>query len=304
MVASESTEIESDAVLKSKAVWIEDLQRAWYRLSKSPLSLVGLVIIIAIIFMAIFAPWIAPYPQHAGIGVYFDQTFQPPSRQFLFGTDEVGRDVLSRVIFGSRISLMLGIIVLSVSLSIGVPLGLIAGYYGGRWNTIIMRTADIFLAVPALVLALAVTSALTPSMVSAMFAISFAWWPWFTRLVQGETLSVKEEQFVEASRALGTNRLRIAFREILPNCLSPIIVKATLDMGFVILVGASLSFLGLGVQPPTPAWGTMIAEGRILLTRAPWMCTFPGLAILITVMGFNLLGDGLRDVLDVELSGV
>ncbi len=304
MVTGESTEIESNSMLKTRTVWGEDLKRAWYRMRKSPLSLIGLGIILAVIFMAIFAPWLAPYPNHAGVGVYFDQAFLPPSRQWWFGTDEVGRDILSRVIFGSRISLLLGIVVLSIALVIGVPLGLIAGYYGGNLNTIIMRTADIFLAVPALVLALAVTSALTPSLTSAMFAISFAWWPWFTRLVQGETLSVKEEQFVEASRSLGTSPLRIAFREVLPNCISPIIVKATLDMGFVILVGASLSFLGLGAQPPTPAWGTMIAEGRIRLTTAPWMCTFPGIAILITVMGFNLLGDGLRDVLDVELSGV
>lgn len=304
MVDGEATEIEPGTMLDARTVWIEDLQRAWYRLSRSPLSLVGLGIVFAIIFMAIFAPWLAPHPEHAGIGVYFDQAFTRPNRQFPFGTDEVGRDILSRVIFGSRISLMLGFVVLSIALAIGVPLGLIAGYYGGKLNTIIMRTADIFLAVPALVLALAVTSAMTPSLTSAMFAISFAWWPWFTRLVQGETLSVKEEQFVEASRALGTSPLRIAFREVLPNCISPIIVKATLDMGFVILIGASLSFLGVGAQPPTPAWGTMIAEGRIRLTTAPWMCTFPGIAILITVMGFNLLGDGLRDVLDVELSGV
>ncbi len=280
---------------------MEDWKRAWYRLRRSTVSLIGLGIVIGLILMAIFAPFLAPYPEDAGSVVKFKEAHLPPGQAHWFGTDEVGRDILSRVIYGSRISLVLGFAVLTLALVVGVPLGLIAGYWGGRVNTVIMRLTDIFLAIPPTVLALAVSSALAPNLTNSMIAVSFGWWPWFTRLVQGEVLSVKEEQFVEASRSLGASRFRIIFKDILPNVLSPIIVKATLDMGFVILIGASLSFLGLGAQPPTPAWGTMIAEGRIYLPESWWVATFPGLAIFVTVLGFNLLGDGLRDVFDVDL---
>jgi len=284
--------------------WVEvrqDWSRAWYRLRKSTVSLVGLGIVISLLLVAVFAPYLAPYPEDGGAVVRFSEAHSAPSWAHPFGTDEVGRDVLSRVILGSRISLILGFVVLSIALLVGIPLGLIAGYWGGGVNTVIMRLTDIFLAVPPTVLALAVSSALSPSLTNAMIAVSFGWWPWFTRLVQGEVLSVKEEQFVEASRSLGASKFRIVFKDILPNILSPVIVKATLDMGFVILIGASLSFLGLGAQPPTPAWGTMIAEGRIYLPESWWAATFPGLAIFVTVLGFNLLGDGLRDVFDVDL---
>jgi len=249
----------------------------------------------------VFAPYLAPYPEDAGAVVKFDQAHIRPGPGHWFGTDQIGRDILSRVFFGSRISLVLGLVVLTISLGVGIPLGLIAGYWGGTVNTLIMRATDIFLAIPPTVLALAVSSALAPNLTNSMIAVSFGWWPWFTRLVQGEVLSVKEEQFIEASRSLGASKFRIAFKDILPNVLSPIIVKATLDMGFVILIGASLSFLGLGAQPPTPAWGTMIAEGRIYLPESWWVATFPGVAIFVTVLGFNLLGDGLRDVFDVDL---
>jgi len=279
----------------------QDWSRAWYRMRKSTVSLIGLGIVTAVLLVAVFAPYLAPHPEDGGAVVRFSEAHRAPSLAHPFGTDEVGRDVLSRVILGSRISLVLGFVVLGIALLVGIPLGLIAGYWGGRVNTIIMRLTDIFLAVPPTVLALAVSSALSPSLTNAMFAVSFGWWPWFTRLVQGEVLSVKQEQFVEASRSLGASKFRIVFRDILPNIMSPVIVKATLDMGFVILIGASLSFLGLGAQPPTPAWGTMIAEGRIYLPESWWSATFPGLAIFVTVLGFNLLGDGLRDVFDVDL---
>jgi len=195
----------------------------------------------------------------------------------------------------------LGVVVLTIAIGVGVPLGLIAGYVGGAVNTVIMRITDVFLAIPTLVLALAVSAVLPPTLQNSIIAISFGWWPWYTRLVQGMVLSLKEERYVEASRSLGAGTLYMAFKEILPNCLSILIVKATLDMGYAILVGAELGFLGLGVRPPTPEWGTMASEGRFHLPEKWWMTTFPGLAIFTTVLAFNLLGDGLRDAFDVEL---
>lgn len=282
----------------------EDWKRSWYKMKKSKLSMLGLIMVVGIILIAIFAPLIAPYPNDAiGNSIAFDKMNQPPSMEHFFGTDEVGRDILSRIIYGARISLTLGVTVLAIAIGIGVPLGLIAGFWGGKVNAVIMRLTDIFLAIPSLVLALAVAAILEPTLTNIMIAISFGWWPWFTRLVQGEVLSLKSEQFVLAAEGLGASKWRIAFTEILPNCISTIIVKATLDMGFVILTGASLGFLGLGAQPPIPEWGTMIAEGRVYLPEMWWQATFPGLAILVTVLGFNLLGDGLRDVFDVQVDG-
>ena len=278
----------------------EDLRRIQHRLLRSPLSLVGIAIVLGLLLVAIFAPYIAPYPEDVD-SVHFDQTFQPPSWEHPFGTDEVGRDVFSRVIFGTRISLALGVAVLAIALVIGVPLGLIAGYVGGPVNTVIMRTTDIFLAIPPLVLALAVSAVLTPTMENAIIAIAFAWWPWYTRLIQGMVLSIKEETYVEASRSVGAGTLYVVFKEILPLCVSILIVKVTLDIGYAILTGAVLGFLGLGVRPPTPEWGTMASKGRQHLPVRWWLTTFPGLAIFVTVLGFNLLGDGLRDAFDVEL---
>jgi peptide/nickel transport system permease protein len=252
--------------------------------------------------VAIFAPLIAPYPEDAGDAVHFgERMFQPPSRKYPFGTDEVGRDVLSRVIFGSRVSLSLGAIVLLIAVGVGVPLGLIAGYFGGGLETIIMRVTDIFLSIPPLVLALAVSVIFEPNLQNSMFAIAFTWWPWYARLAYGETLSIKEEDFVEVSESLGVSKFYIIFREILPNMTSTLLVKVTLDIGYAILTGAALGFLGLGAQPPTPEWGTMVSYGRIYLPKMWWLSTFPGLAIFITVLGFNLLGDGLRDFFDVEV---
>lgn len=283
------------------AVRREELRRGWSRLKRSALSIAGLIVVVLVVLAAVFAPVLAPYPQDAGAGVHFDRVHQPPSLAHLFGTDDVGRDIFSRSLFGARLSLGLGVIVLVISMAIGIPLGLISGYWGGGTATVIMRTADIFLSIPSLVLALAVAAAFKPTLTTTMIAIAFSWWPWFTRLVYGEALRVKESQFVQASRGLGATPWRTAYSEILPNLISPIIVKATLDMGFVIMMDASLSFLGLGAQPPTPAWGTMIAEGRQYLPDIWWQATMPGLMILVTVVGFNLLGDGFRDVLDVHL---
>lgn len=300
MKTNNSTLIVNQSVSK-KSTRKEEAKRAWHRMRHSTLSLIGLGIVLLVVVVAIFAPWVAPYPEAATGAVFFDKMNQAPSLEHFFGTDEVGRDILSRVIFGARISLILGFTVLGIAILIGVPLGLIAGFWGGMVNTIIMRTTDIFLAIPSLVLALAVAAIMEATLMNVMIAISFSWWPWFTRLIQGEVLKLKGEQFVLASEGLGASKWRITFKEILPNCISPIIVKATLDMGFVILTGASLGFLGLGAQPPIPEWGTMIAEGRVYLPEMWWQATFPGLAILVTVLGFNLLGDGLRDVFDVQV---
>lgn len=282
---------------QKKSEWRRSMRRLW----RNPSSVIGLSIVVGVIILALFAPWIATYPEDAGKVAHFDRMLEPPSSEYWFGTDETGRDIFSRVIYGARISLSLGFFVIFLSLIIGVPLGLIAGFWGGKVNAIIMRLTDIFLSVPSMVLALAVASVLQPTLTNIMLALSFSWWPWITRLVQGEVLILKNEQFVQASIGLGASKWRIAFREILPNCMSPVIVKSTLDMGLVILMGASLGFLGLGAQPPTPEWGTMIAEGRGYLPDSWWASTFPGLAIFITGLGFNLLGDGLRDVFDVQI---
>ncbi|MBM3471200.1 MAG: ABC transporter permease [Armatimonadetes bacterium] len=279
----------------------DEWRKMWFRFRQSTLSVIGLAIVVLIVGAAILAPYIAPHPRHAGSFVNFEASLKPPSRTHIMGTDDAGRDILSRVFFGARISMTLGVAVLLLSVLIGVPLGLVAGYWGGRLGGVIMRITDVFLAVPPIALALAVTVALRPNLTNAMLAISFAWWPWYTRLVYGQVLSLREEQFVEASRGLGAGPMRTAFHEILPNVWSPILIKATLDMGFVILTASGLSFLGLGAQPPTPEWGTMIAEGRSYLPGHWWTATFPGLAIFAAVLGFNLLGDGLRDVFDVHI---
>lgn len=271
------------------------------KLLKNKLTLVGLVLVSIVIFCAIFAKYLAPYPDDVTGAINFSAMNLPPSSEYWFGTDEVGRDIFSRVLFGAQYSLIMGVVVLTIAIVIGVPLGLIAGFWGGKVNAVIMRLTDIFLSIPSIILAMAVAAIMEPSLVNSMIAISFGWWPWFTRLVQAETLKIKNEQFILASQGIGASKWRIAFVEILPNCLSTIIVKASTDIGFVILTGASLGFLGLGAQAPTPEWGTMVAEGRVYLPTMWWQTTFPGLAILFTVLGFNLLGDGLRDYFDVRV---
>lgn len=279
-----------------------DLRRAFHRFGKNPLSVVGFLIILIAITVAVSAPLIAPYPEDRGARINFKEALQPPSKKHLFGTDEVGRDVLSRVVYGSRISLLVGLIPLSLIVVTGSLLGLSAGYLGGPAEVLIMRVCDVFLSIPPIVLALAFSAVFRPSLSMSMIAIGFGWWPWYARLVYGETLSVKGEDFVEVSKSLGASRLYVMIKEILPNVTSPIIVKASMDLGVVILTGATLGFLGLGAQPPTPEWGVMIAFGRSHLPTRWWVSVFPGLAIFITVLGFNLLGDGLRDFFDVEVT--
>jgi peptide/nickel transport system permease protein len=279
----------------------EELYRAWIRFANQPVSIVGLVMVAGVIFIAIFAPILAPHPEHAGPYTDFANSLQSPSLDHPFGTDQHGRDLFSRVMYGYRLSLLLVIVVLGIGVPLGVSLGLIAGYYGGWPETIIMRITDTFLALPALVMALAITSALEPSLTNAMLAIAALWWTWHARLTQSLVSSERNEEYVTAAKLAGASDFHIMFREILPNCLSPILVKITLDAGFVILIGAGLSFIGVGAQPPTPDLGTMVSDGTTYLPEAWWVTIFPGLAIVVVVMGFNMLGDGLRDLFDVEV---
>ena len=288
-----ATELEDGPVSVEVPAW----RIAVETLRKSPLSMVGLFIVVLVLVLAIFGPWIAPFPDDAGATVNFAERLQPPSWKHWFGTDIVGRDVLSRVIVGARISMMIAACVIVLAVLIGVPIGIIAAYWGGWLGNVLMRINEVFLAIPSLVFVLAVAALLGPSLPVVIAAIALAWWTWFARLAYGEALHIKEEQFVEAAQVSGAKGLRIAFGEILPNLTSVLIVKITLDIGYVILLGAALGFLGLGVQPPDPEWGIMVAEGRDQLPNAWWLTTFPGLAIFITVVGFNLLGDGLNDLL-------
>lgn len=275
-------------------------RRSWRRFTRNPTALAGLIVTALVIAVALLSPVISPYPASAGSFVDFTSTLRPPSWTHLLGTDNAGRDLLTRIMFGYRISLVLVAVVLAIGVPIGVVVGLAAGYLGGWVEVVLMRITDVFLSVPALVMAMAITAVLTPNLINAMLAISALWWTWHARLVHGITVSLKQEEYVDAARLMGAGPLHIMFREILPNALSAILVKVTLDAGFVILIGASLSFLGLGVQPPQADLGTMVAAGVNDLPGAWWETLFPGLAIVLAVLGFNLLGDGLRDLFDVE----
>jgi len=276
-------------------------QMAFFRFRRNPLAVIGALIVLSVVIMAVFAPWIAPSPESAGSFVNFRNRHAPPSWDNLMGTDNVGRDVFSRVIYGYRVSLGLVVGVLGVAVPFGVILGLVAGYFGGWTETIVMRFTDIMLALPPLAMALAITAVLSPNLVNAMIAITLLWWTWHTRLIYRIVKGQMNEDYVEAARVAGASHMHILFRELLPNCISAVAVKVSLDAGFVILFGASLSFLGLGIQPPTPDLGTMVATGSEYLPEMWWQAIMPGLAILYAILGFNLLGDGLRDMLDVEL---
>jgi len=275
----------------------------WHTFAKSPSSLLGLGIVAVFLLLALIGPWIVPYPEDATGSVNMARKLLPPSADHWFGTDEVGNDIFTRVIVGTRLSLQIALIITGVAAVIGVPLGMIAGLVGGWVREVIMRITDVFLSVPALVLAIAIVAALGPGIVNAMIALSLVWWPGYVRLVESKTLSLRSELYVDAARVAGASSLRIVFVHILPNCASPILVKASMDMGMAILAAASLGFIGLGAQPPAPEWGAMISVGRNYLPVWWWYVTFPGIAIYLTVLGFNLLGDGLRDVFDPRSRG-
>lgn len=284
---------------RPKSIFCINLGKNWYKFSRNTLSTIGLVIVVGIIVSAIFAPWITPYPEHAGPFVDFDNAGQPPSSQHLFGIDNIGRDIFSRIIFAFRGALIMAVLVLAIAVPPGVLLGLVAGYFQNTWiDTVIMRITDIFLSVPPLILALSIAAVLKPTLMNAMIAVTVMWWPWYTRLVYGMASSVRNEYFVIAADLMGASKFHILFREILPNCLSPVFTKMALDVGWVILIGASLSFVGLGEQPPIPALGQMVSDGARYMPTFWWMTIFPALAIVLAILGFNLMGDGIRDMLE------
>ena len=269
-------------------------------LLRNPLSLIGLLLVAIVVLSAIFADFITPFPEHVGAVVDFSNFNQPPHWPNLFGTDLVGRDLFTRVVFAYRVSLILGIVVLAIAVPIGVAIGLLAGYLGGWTEYLLMRLTDVFLSIPPLVLAMSIMGLLEPTLTNGMIAVTAMWWPWYTRLVYNIARSEKEEGYVLAAEVIGASKMHIMFREILPNCVPSVITKMTLDFGFVILIASSLSFLGLGVQPPTPDLGSMVADGAKYLPDSWWLTVFPGLAILVAVFGFNLIGDALREILGVD----
>ncbi len=274
------------------------LRLAAWHLSRSFASMLGLVLVTAIVLLALLGPWIVPYPDDVAGSVSLINKLKPPSAAHWFGTDEVGNDILTRVIIGARLSLLVGIGITFAAAAIGVPLGILAGTAGGAVRETIMRVTDLFLSVPGLVLAIALVAALGPGIVNAMIALVLVWWPGYVRLAESKALSIREEPFIEAARVAGAPSLRILWRHVLPNSLSPIIVKMSMDIGQAILAVASLGFIGLGAKPPTPEWGAMISIARGYLPDWWWYAICPGAFIYASVLGFNLLGDGLRDILD------
>lgn len=280
---------------------IKEFGLTFYVIRKSPLAVAGGIVVFIFLFMAVFGKYVAPYdPYETDIA----NRFKSPSLEHFCGTDKLGRDVFSRLLHGARYSLKVGIVVLVIATPLGIILGGVAGLLGGWFDELIMRITDIFLAFPYLLLAMAFCAALGPSLDNAMVAISLVWWPLYTRLIRGQALSVRENAYIEAARSMGEGRMTIILRHLLPNCLSPVLVTFTLDLGAIVLATAALSFLGFGAQPPLPEWGRMISDGRIYMFQAWWVPTFPGLAIALTVLGFNLLGDGIRDALDPKLRRV
>jgi len=277
---------------------IEDWKHTLYLWKSTKLAMIGTVIVVIFILIAIFAPLIAPYDP---ISSNMNERLQPPSWNHLFGTDQFGRDIFSRVISGSRIELWIIFLVSSISGGLGAFLGIVAGYFGKFVDEFIMRITDMFLAFPSLVLAMAFAAALGPSLTNTIIAISVVGWTVFARLARAEAMKTKKQPYIEAIHALGAGNSRIMFLHVLPMCLSPLLVMLTLRMGTIILTAAGLGFLGLGVRPPLPEWGAMVSDGRSYLVAQWWISTFPGIAIAVVVLGFNFLGDGIRDIMDPRL---
>lgn len=276
----------------------EAWRRGWYRLRQSSLSLVGLALVVLLLFVAAAGNALAPYPEHITGSIDTAMRFKPPSAQNWMGTNELGQDVFSLVLGGARISLFAGLAVVLLAAAVGTLTGAVAGYAGGWTDELLMRLADLKLTLPGLILAMAVAAALGAGTVNMVIAISLGWWPGFARLVRGEVLARREEVYVLAARALGASSARVLWRHILPNIVSPVVVKMSLDVGFAVLTVASLGFVGIGVKPPTPEWGQMLSTARGFLPDYWWTAIFPGAAIFLAVLSFNLLGDGLRDLLD------
>lgn len=275
-----------------------NLARALHLFRRNTIALVGLIIILLFLIMALAGPWLAPYDP---VKVDLGSQFISPGPDHPFGTDNLGRDILSRVIAGARVSLWVGLVSVGLSMTVGVPAGLVAGYLRGAVDSFIMRLVDVFLAFPVIILAIAIMAVRGPGLTNVMIALATVYWTTYARVTRSVTLVLREEDYVLAARSLGVSDLRIMWRHILPNGIPPILVIASLGMGSAILAEAALSFLGLGIQPPEPSWGSMLSFGMQFLRDAPYLSTFPGLAIFVTVLGFNLLGDGLRDALDPRL---
>ncbi len=282
---------------RKQARWGQNY-RIWLALKANRLAMVGLWIVMILALLALFAPLIAPYDPLEGIGGLRGARLVPPSWAHPFGTDDLSRDILSRVLYGSRLTLLVVLLVAVIATPIGLAVGTTAGYFGGWVDVVLMRITDIFMAFPRLILALAFASALGPGIENAIIAIAITAWPPYARLARAETLTIRETDYINAARLQGASSLRILWGHVTPQCLSSAIVRVTLDMAGIILIAAGLGFLGLGAQPPQPEWGAMIAGGRRFIIDQWWVATMPGLAIFVVALGFNLLGDGLRDVLD------
>lgn len=285
-------------VIESLKPKIYKIRTDIYLLSRNKLTFVSLVFIVLLVVLAILAPYIVPYPKHISDAANVAFKLTAPCQEYLFGTDELGRDIFSRIIYGTRISLLASVFAVALAMLIGITLGAIAGALGGIVDDIIMRICDIFLSFPSLLLAIVIAAFAGTSLRNALIAIAISWWPWYARIVRGQAISLKERQFVKAARALGNVQSKIIFQHIVPNCMGPVIVQATMDLGGIILTLASLSFLGLGAQAPTPEWGLMINTSKTYFMNAWWYSVFPGLAIFVTVLAFNLIGDGLREIMD------
>jgi len=269
--------------------------RALHFARRNVLFVLGSALFLAIVLGAIFAPLIAPYDPTA---INFADKLSPPGAQHLMGANELGQDIFSQILFGARTSLLVGVVVISLAIAIGVPIGLLAGYFGGHVDTVLMRISDVFLAFPPLLLPIAITAALGSGLSNAMIALAVSWFPWYARIVRGAVMRVKNELYISAARAMGVGNVRIMLRHALPNSLTPVIVQSSMDFGYAILAAASLSFIGIGAQPPTPEWGLMAAMSRTRFLDNWWTAGFPGLAIFVTVLAVNLIGDGVRDTLD------
>jgi len=292
------TDLKTETAVSKWRPIIEDWKHTFYLWRRAKLAMIGTFIVIGFILMAVFAPLIAPYDP---VKTDLPSRLQPPSAQHIFGTDQFGRDIFSRVMYGARIEVWIIFLVTVISGAIGIGVGVTAGYFGGAIDEILMRITDIFLAFPRLILAMALSAMLGRGLTNAIIAISLVEWTVIARLARAEAMRVKSQPYIEAIRAVGAGNFRILFFHVLPMCLSPVLVQLTLRMGTIILTAAGLGFLGLGAQPPTPEWGAIVSDGRSYLVQQWWISTFPGLFIAIVVLGFNLLGDGIRDILDPRL---
>lgn len=274
------------------------MQKAWFRFSRNKLSVVGLVIVLLVILSAVFAPYITPYPEHSGSYVDLMNANQAPSSAHIFGTDTVGRDVFTRIVFSFRGALKMAALVLVIAVPFGSMMGLLAGFAKGSWiDTVIMRLTDIFLSVPSLILAMAIAAILEPNLTNSMLAITVTWWPWYARITYNIASSTRNEYYVISAELIGESKIKVLLKQILPNCYSTVFTKMALDVGWVVLNGASLSFLGMGEQAPIPSLGGMISDGYSYMPELWWLTVFPALAIIFIIVGFNFLGDGVGDML-------